>query len=79
VAEVEQATSDNCPVPTAITCGIPEENLANNKRMAAALTRLGYPVEFHEVRDAHNYTAWRDALHPAATDLLTAAVGTHAA
>ena len=79
VAEVEQATSDSDPIPTAITCGIPEENLANNKQMAADLTRLGYPVDFHEVRDAHNYTAWRDALHPAGTDLLTAVVGAHAA
>lgn len=79
VSEVEQATSDSNPVPTAITCGIPEENLANNRHMAATLTRLGYPVDFHEVRDTHNYTAWRDALHPAGTDLFTSVVGAHAA
>jgi enterochelin esterase-like enzyme len=79
VAEIEQATSDSRPIPVVITCGAPEENLANNKQMVAALTGLGYPVDFHEVRDAHNYTAWRDALHPAATDLFTAVVGAHAA
>lgn len=79
VTEVEQARTDNHPVPTAITCGAPEENLANNKQMAAELTRLGYPLDFHEVRDTHNYTAWRDALHPACTDLLTSVVAAHAA
>jgi enterochelin esterase-like enzyme len=79
VAEVEQATGDTHPVPTLITCGVPEENLANNRQLAAALVRLGYPVDFREVRDAHNYTAWRDALHPAGTKLLTSVVGAHAA
>jgi enterochelin esterase family protein len=79
VAEVEQATSDSHPVPTVITCGVLEENLANNKQMAAALTRLGYPVDFHRLRDMHNYTAWRDALHPAGTDLFTSVVGARAA
>ncbi|MDT4963484.1 MAG: hypothetical protein QOF87_3131 [Pseudonocardiales bacterium] len=79
VAEVEQATSDSHPVPTVITCGVLEENLANNKQMAAALTRLGYPVDFHRLRDMHNYTAWRDALHPAGTDLFTSVAGARAA
>ena len=79
MAEVEQATSDTHPVPTVITCGVLEENLANNKQMAAALTRLGYPVDFHRLRDMHNYTAWRDAMHPAGTDLFTSVVGARAA
>ena len=43
-----------------------EENLANNREMAATLRRLGYPtIDVDAVRDAHNYTAWRDALDPA--------------
>ncbi|RSM57684.1 esterase [Actinoplanes sp. ATCC 53533] len=58
------------PVPTAITCGAVEENLANNRDLARALTRQGYPVSFTEVPDAHNWTGWRDALDPHLTTLL---------
>ena len=65
VASVHDAEGDDHPVPVALTCGVPEENLANNQRMAETLTRLGYPVELSLRRDAHNYTAWRDALAPA--------------
>lgn len=52
-------------VPVVMTCGTVEENLANNLAMAR---RLG--AELHEVRDAHNYTAWRDAFDPYLTGLL---------
>lgn len=68
------ATVDRCaarPVPTVMTCGTVEENLANNRRMRDVLTALGYPVDFAVVRDAHNYTAWRDALDPHLTNLLS--------
>jgi enterochelin esterase family protein len=58
------------PVPTALTCGSAEENLANNREMARALSRQGYPTRLHEVPDAHNFTAWRDALDPYLVDLL---------
>lgn len=75
VQEVEAASR---PVPTVITCGAVEENLANNELMAATLARLGYTVRTATVRDAHNYTAWRDALHPHLSDLVTAAMGAHA-
>ena len=51
-------------VPTAMTCGAIEENLANNERMASALTRLGYPVDFTVVPDAHTTIGWRDAWSP---------------
>jgi len=57
-------------VPTVLTCGLVEENLANNREMAAALRAQGYPVELFEVPDAHNFTGWRDALDPYLTDLL---------
>ena len=60
------------PVPVALTCGLVEENLANNRDMAGTLRRLGHPVTLREVPDGHNFTAWRDALHPALTDLLRA-------
>ncbi|OLF13553.1 hypothetical protein BU204_26805 [Actinophytocola xanthii] len=58
-------------VPTVLTCGLAEENLANNRRMAAVLDRQDYPVRLVEVPDAHNYVGWRDAFDPALVDLLT--------
>ena len=58
------------PVPVTLTCGAEEENAANNRAMAAALERQGYPVRFVENRDMHNYTGWRDTFDPHLTDLL---------
>ncbi len=57
-------------VPVVMTCGLAEENLANNRQMAATLTKQGYTAELVEVPDAHNYVAWRDAFDPALTSLL---------
>src|SRR5919201_2372374 len=57
-------------VPVMMTCGTVEENLANNRAVAAALERNGWDVEFVEHRDAHNWTSWRDALHPHLRDLM---------
>jgi enterochelin esterase-like enzyme len=79
VAEVERAERDTHPVPTVMTCGVAEENFANNRQMADALRRLGYRVDFHDVRDAHNFTGWRDALDPAFTELVSRMAGAHAA
>ncbi len=70
VAKVARSRDNRRPLPTVMTCGRVEENLANNRNMAELLRGLNYPVDFHEVADAHNYTAWRDALDPAFTDLL---------
>ncbi len=64
------AASAAGPVPTVLTCGLVEENLSNNREMAYALRRQGYPVTLVEVPDAHNFTGWRDALDPHLTDLL---------
>jgi enterochelin esterase-like enzyme len=61
---------DGPPVPTVLTCGRVEENLHNNREMARALRRHGYPVELYENPDAHNYVGWRDAFDPHLTDLL---------
>jgi enterochelin esterase family protein len=61
------------PVPVALTCGSAEENVHNNRLMARALSAQGYPTEFDEVPDMHNYTAWRDAFEPHLTDLLARA------
>jgi enterochelin esterase family protein len=60
------------PVPVAMTCGAEEENLANNRLMAQALERQGYPLRFVENPDMHNYTGWRDTFDPHLTDLLAA-------
>jgi enterochelin esterase family protein len=61
-------------VPAVITCGTVEENLANNELMAQTLSRLGYPVTFERVRDAHNYVAWRDAFDPLLANLIVQAI-----
>jgi enterochelin esterase family protein len=58
------------PVPTAMTCGLIEENLVNNRRMARALHAQGYGAPLAEVPDGHNFTAWRDAFDPHLTRLL---------
>lgn len=73
VREVAQSRDDPAPVPTVLTCGTVEENLPNNVAMAGVLQRLGYPAQLVRVRDAHNYTAWRDALHPHLTSLIAQA------
>ena len=57
-------------VPVGLTCGHLEENVHNNRAVARTLAAAGYPTELREVRDLHNYTAWRDALDPHLTDLL---------
>jgi enterochelin esterase-like enzyme len=57
-------------VPVVMTCGLAEENLANNRQMAATLTKQHYTVELIEVPDAHNYVGWRDAFDPGLTTLL---------
>jgi enterochelin esterase family protein len=79
VAATHAARLDELAVPAVLTCGTVEENLANNKSMAETLRRLGYPTRMVVVPDAHNYTAWRDALHPQLTDLVTDVVGARAA
>ena len=57
------------PVPVAMTCGAEEENAANNRLMAEALARQGYPVDHTENPDMHNYTGWRDTFDPHLTGL----------
>jgi enterochelin esterase family protein len=79
VAEVHAATSDPHPVRITLTCGTVEENLGNNAAMVHSLQLLGYPAELFLVRDAHNFTAWRDALDPHLSDLITNVVADRAA
>lgn len=79
VAELAQSVTDPAPVPTALTCGTVEENLANNRAMNEVLGGLGYRSFLRVVPDAHNYTAWRDALDPTLTDLIREVVLDHEA
>jgi enterochelin esterase family protein len=58
------------PVPTVLTCGRDEENVHNNRALAAALRRQGYDVTLHERPGGHDFTAWRDALDPPLARLL---------
>jgi enterochelin esterase-like enzyme len=65
VAEVLGGGRGTGAAPAVLTCGSGEENIHNNREMAAALGE-----QLHELGDLHNYTAWRDALDPHLTDLL---------
>ena len=67
------------PLVVGMSCGALEENVANNRDMAAALRRAGHDVTLREVPDLHNYTAWRDALDPGLTDVLRRVWGVVAA
>jgi enterochelin esterase-like enzyme len=57
-------------IPATVTCGTTEENLDNNRALAEALRRRGWDVRTFWNRDAHNWTAWRDSLHPHLAELL---------
>ena len=73
VGDVLNGPGADAPVPVTLTCGTVEENLANNRAVAAALHRQGYDTEFVVNRDAHNYVAWRDTFDPHLVDLLNRA------
>ena len=73
VASVHRGRRPTRPVPTVITCGADEENLANNRRMVRVLHRLGYRVRFAVVPGGHDYVSWRKAFDPHLPDLLRAA------
>ena len=70
VGAVAAAGGATRPVPTVLTCGAVEENVHNNRLLAAVLAAQGYDVALHEVGDVHNWTAWRDALEPHLTGLI---------
>lgn len=56
--------------PVALTCGLAEENFANNRLMHTHLGALGVPASWGEVRQGHTWTCWRDTLDPHLGDLL---------
>ena len=70
VASVHDGGLPRRAVPVTLTCGAVEENLADNRLMTRTLQAHGYRAVLHELPDAHNYTAWRDAFDPYLTRLL---------
>jgi len=74
VAEVLGATRAPSAPPVGICFGTAEENAANNRALAAALSGLGVPVRVGEVRDGHTWTCWRDLLDPHLLGVLDAAL-----
>jgi enterochelin esterase family protein len=61
---------DATPIPVTVSCGLGEENLANNRAVAEALRAQGYDVRFVEFRDAHTWVGWRDVWDPWLPELL---------
>ena len=57
-------------VPTVLTCGAAEENLAQQPDMAATLRRQGYPVALGRGAGRAQLLAWRDAFDPHLVGLL---------
>ena len=74
VAAVEVLYVDPSPLvglEVGLTAGLGEENLENNRALAAHLRDRGVAVTLSEGRDGHSYTAWRDLLDPALEDVLS--------
>jgi enterochelin esterase-like enzyme len=59
VGVVLRAEAWERPLPVTMTCGTEEENLPNNRAVAAALARQGYHVRFHELPGGHDWRTWR--------------------
>jgi enterochelin esterase family protein len=70
VQGVRRAAVHEEPLPVTMTCGSEEENLDNNRVIAAALRTQGYDLALAEVAGGHDYPSWRDALDPHLTRLL---------
>lgn len=70
VAEMLTATTAPSTPLVGMTAGTTEENVHNNRVLAARLAELGLSVTLNETPDMHNFTAWRDVLDPELTELL---------
>jgi len=69
VSRVFGGRGDVDRIPLTFTCGTAEENLGNNRAVATALLRQGWPASLVEHPDAHNWISWRDSLHPHLAEL----------
>ena len=63
------------PVPATLTCGGDEDNVHNNRRVAAALRLQGYAAALHEAPGGHDWDTWRAAVEAHLADLLAVASG----
>lgn len=63
------------PVPTTLTCAGDEDNVHNNRRVAAALRLQDYDATLVETPGGHDFATWGAALEPHLPDLLAAAWG----
>jgi enterochelin esterase-like enzyme len=70
VREVLRAGPPEDPIAIAMTCATEEENVHNNRLLAAALAGQGYAVRFWETPGGHDFETWGDALDPHLTRLL---------
>ncbi|MEU8225051.1 alpha/beta hydrolase-fold protein [Kribbella sp. NPDC048915] len=70
VEQVLTATTAPSTPLIAMTSGATEENVHNNRVMAAHLAELRLDATLDETPDMHNFTAWRDVLDPDLTELL---------
>jgi enterochelin esterase family protein len=61
------------PVPVAMTCAGEEDNIHNNRAMAAALAGQGYDLQLAETSGGHDYPSWSEGLDPHLTRLLAKA------
>jgi enterochelin esterase family protein len=62
VSGVLHGRAAGTPLLVTLTCGRDEENLANNRNMAAALAASGYDVCFRSVPGGHDWPTWRRGL-----------------
>jgi len=51
-------------IPIELACGTVEENLVANRALEESLRSRGYDARLFEIRDGHNWVAWRDSFHP---------------
>jgi enterochelin esterase-like enzyme len=63
------------PVPATLTCAGEEDNVHNNRRVAAALKLQGYRATLVETSGGHDFPTWGAALDPHLGDLLGAVWG----
>jgi enterochelin esterase-like enzyme len=66
---LDAPSAPSAPV-VAMTCGSAEENVHNNRVLAARLSELGWEVSYAESPDVHSFTSWRDTFDPHLTTLL---------
>jgi len=57
-------------IPVTISCGVDEENLENNRAVAAALEHQGYDIRYVEHPGGHEWPAWKRVLDPHLEELL---------